>query len=213
MIKSTNKLWTEQEEELLSSIFPTQGIKASAVALNRSESSVAKKASRLGLKSRSMFLTHEQYEEKLFDKQIDYWPTEKYVNIRTLIEHECLNGHRWKIAPHEVLKGNGCPMCATWSFKTDKPAILYYIKITYKEAIYYKLGITGQGLRKRFQFDSEKKIEPLFIKEYSKGEDALNEERRLLALYADKRVYIPGFLKSNGNSELFVEDILQLDSS
>lgn len=263
-----NKRWTKQEEELLSSVFPSQGIKASALLLNRSESSVAKKASRLGLKSRSHCLTHEQYEQKLFDKEIDYWPTEQYSNIRTAIKHECLEGHKWKITPHEILKGNGCPYCNTinktrtseeysklienrgfiicevyvnsntpimhkcrfehtwktwphhilagrgcpycadYGFKLDAPAILYYIKI----GEYYKIGITNRTVRKRFELDRDKSIKILSETEFNTGIEAKEAEKEILSLYADKRVYVPGFLKSGGNTELFTEDILGLDS-
>jgi hypothetical protein len=269
MVKLTNKLWTKQEEKLLSSVFPTQGIKVSALILNRSESSVAKKASRLGLKSRSHCMTHEEYEQKLFDKEIDYWPTEQYSNIRTAIEHECLVGHKWKITPHEVLKGNGCPYCNTinktrtseeysllikdrgfsiceayvnsstpiehkckfehiwktwphhilagtgcpycadYGFKLDKPAIMYYIKI----GDYYKIGITNRTVRKRFELDLDKPIKILSESYFDTGMEAKNAEKELLDLYKDERITIPNYLKSGGNTELFVEDILELDVS
>lgn len=56
--------------------------------------------------------THEQYEQKLFEKEIDYWPIEKYMGSMTHILHECLNGHQWKSAPRHILYGKGCPECA-----------------------------------------------------------------------------------------------------
>lgn len=211
MSKITNKLWSKQEEELLSSIFETNGIKKSSIILNRTESSVAKKANRLGLKSKANCMTHEDYENKLFEKELDSYPIERYINTRTPIAHECLQGHIWKVAPHDVLAGNGCPECATYSFKPNRPTILYYIKISKGGLVYYKLGVTGQTINKRFQYDSDKNIKVLMEKSFDTGTEALIAEKELLSQYASNRVYIPGFLKSNGNTELFEIDILGLD--
>lgn len=57
--------------------------------------------------------THEQYENELFQKEIDYYPLEEYQGARTAILHECLKGHEWKVTPDNVLRGTaGCPICA-----------------------------------------------------------------------------------------------------
>ena len=55
--------------------------------------------------------THEEYEKELFDIEIDYWPVEQYNGSVTKILHECLEGHQWKITPHNILNGVGCPTC------------------------------------------------------------------------------------------------------
>lgn len=207
-----NNIWQKEEVELLTSIFATHGIKESAKILNRTESSTAKKANRLGLKSRAHFMTHEQYENKLCDREIDIEPIEQYINTRTPILHKCLLNHTWKAEPHDILKGNGCPKCSKYSFKLDKPARVYYLRIEYKDEKYYKIGVTAQSISKRFQFDTEKQIAILQITEYETGLLALTEEKRILNLFKDKRIYRPGFLKSNGNTELFEEDVLNLDT-
>lgn len=265
-----NKLWTKEEVELLTSIFPSHGIKKSAKILNRTESATARKASRLGLKSKAHCMTHEQYENKLFEREINYIPLEKYVNTRTKILHECIEGHTWKIEPHYILAGNGCPTCAlisrtrsdeeyqsiiaekglfsepyisantkithycdkghTWDtwpshilagkscpscanygFDPDKPAILYYIKVTKDNETYYKIGITNRTVEKRFSPDKDKIIINLSETYYEKGSDARDAEILLLNKFKDKRVTVQGFLKSEGNTELFLEDVLELD--
>jgi hypothetical protein len=55
--------------------------------------------------------THEEYEQELFEKQIDYWPVEKYVTRNSPILHECIKGHQWSVTPNNILTGQGCPTC------------------------------------------------------------------------------------------------------
>jgi hypothetical protein len=55
--------------------------------------------------------THEDYEKELFSKEIDYYPLEEYEGALIKILHECLLGHKWKITPHNILHGIGCPSC------------------------------------------------------------------------------------------------------
>lgn len=55
--------------------------------------------------------THSEYEQELFDKEIDFVPLEKYRNKDTAILHECIEGHQWKITPGHILRGIGCPQC------------------------------------------------------------------------------------------------------
>jgi hypothetical protein len=55
--------------------------------------------------------THEEYEALLFEREIDYWPIERYILSGTPILHECTNGHQWPINPNNVLRGYGCPYC------------------------------------------------------------------------------------------------------
>lgn len=56
--------------------------------------------------------THEEYESELCHKEIDYYPSEKYIDSKTPILHECiLCNHSWKVKPAAVLTGSGCPNC------------------------------------------------------------------------------------------------------
>ena len=55
--------------------------------------------------------THEEYEQELFEKEIDYFPVEKYIKYKTPILHECLQGHQWKTSPSNIFQGHGCPSC------------------------------------------------------------------------------------------------------
>ena len=58
-------------------------------------------------------LTHEEYEYKLFLIESDLYPMEPYINNRTKIKHECINGHVVSIKPNAVLDSrNGCSICS-----------------------------------------------------------------------------------------------------
>lgn len=57
-------------------------------------------------------LTHAQYEEKLLEAEIDFFPVEPYINTTTKIIHECLKGHQWSVLPQNILRGSGCPVCS-----------------------------------------------------------------------------------------------------
>lgn len=68
--------------------------------------------------------THEEYEQELFEREIDYWPIERYVTNNTKILHECLEGHRWSARPTNILSGDGCPVCTGNVKKTTESYIL-----------------------------------------------------------------------------------------
>ena len=61
--------------------------------------------------------THEEYENQLFQLEIDYFPVETYSTCRESINHECLAGHVWKARPDHILEGKGCPECNKLSKK------------------------------------------------------------------------------------------------
>lgn len=56
--------------------------------------------------------SHEQYIRDVAAVNPDIEVLEKYVNARTPILHCCKkDGYTWKIAPANVLSGQGCPQC------------------------------------------------------------------------------------------------------
>lgn len=64
--------------------------------------------------------THSEYENDLFEREIDYWPIELYQGSETPILHECLHGHSWSVKPNNVLRGVNCPKCTGNHQKTTK---------------------------------------------------------------------------------------------
>lgn len=152
--------------------------------------------------------THEDYLKELFEKEINYEPVETYINANTKIRHQCVKGHQWYVTPSDILKGRGCPHCASNRFDSEKPAILYYLKVD----AYYKIGITSRTVEKRFFLSEDKeKITVLFEKYYERGEYAYEQEQAILKEFADYRIHVPGLLRGAGNTELFTEDVLQFD--
>jgi len=86
---------------------------------------------------------------------------------------------------------------------------LYYLKITYRDSVYYKIGITNRTINERFKVRELEKIEVIKTWEFGKGYEAFEKEQQILKQY-DKFRYKgkERILESNGNSELFIKDIL-----
>jgi hypothetical protein len=154
--------------------------------------------------------TTEDYKLELVSKNINYKCMEPYINARFPILHSCSEGHEWLIRPDNILRGDGCPSCASYGFDPNKPATLYYVKISSKYLTYYKIGITN-NLEKRFQAERDKVIKVLLTENFDLGIDAREKEQKLLSLHKEQRVKHSGFLKSRGNTELFKIDVLGLD--
>ena len=56
--------------------------------------------------------THEQYEQELFEKEIDFLPLESYTLAHNKILHECINGHQFYESPSNILRGRRCLVCS-----------------------------------------------------------------------------------------------------
>lgn len=56
--------------------------------------------------------THQQYIEELSVANPDIEAIGEYINAKTPILHRCkIDGHKWMIAPSNILSGQGCPVC------------------------------------------------------------------------------------------------------
>lgn len=65
--------------------------------------------------------TTAQYEQELFEKQIDCWPLEDYKGCNIKILHTCVNEHTWLARPDSILQYHGCPYCAKLkNYTTDE---------------------------------------------------------------------------------------------
>ena len=108
------------------------------------------------------------------------------------------------------MKGAGCPSCAITGFDKNKPAILYYLKITTDtNQVLYKIGITNRTVNERFNLTDLSKIEIIKQKLYDNGQDALDWETKLKRMYKEYQYKGPDIL-SSGNTELFTEDIIAM---
>lgn len=60
-------------------------------------------------------LTTESFTARLNKRNLTYSPIQlisEYVNMKTKIKVQCVNGHEWETRPQDVLNGHGCAICA-----------------------------------------------------------------------------------------------------
>lgn len=111
-----------------------------------------------------------------------------------------------------------CPDCTDrtyYKMKDDSPAILYYVKISHLDEVYYKVGITADDIATRFYKDlrrSEINIKELSILQCDTRLKARTLERHFLTTFSEYRYRGSPILLSGGNTELFTEDVLELDT-
>ena len=128
----------------------------------------------------------------------------KYENVKQNITILCSEHGPFPQTPDTHLKGSGCPSCAVTGFDRNKPGTLYYLSINNGEA--YKIGITNRTIQQRFKSDMQY-ITILHQVHYKNGQDAYDEEQRILKQYKEFKYIGPDLLK-DGNTELFIKDIL-----
>ncbi len=133
-----------------------------------------------------------------------------YINANTKISIICPIHCVFEQKPCSHLQGQGCSSCAERGFNPNKPAYLYYLKITTKDSqILYKIGITNRTVSERFSLVDLQRIEIVKQKLYDNGQDAYEWEQKLLKLYKQYQYKGPDIL-SSGNTELFTEDIVTM---
>lgn len=107
------------------------------------------------------------------------------------------------------LRGQGCSKCTKTGFNPGLPAVLYYLKVNGGQA--YKIGITTRSVDQRFISKDLAIIEVLATTYYEVGKDAFNKEQEILKKYKEYK-YTGDNLLRDGNSELFSQDVLGLDT-
>ena len=108
---------------------------------------------------------------------------------------------------------SNCSVTYRYGEFSDKPHVLYYLRIDHDGDIFYKIGITSQGIRKRFcKAGDLAKITVLREIEISTGPEAYKLEQYYLTLFNEYRYKGPPILKSKGNGEILTYDILGLDT-
>ena len=126
---------------------------------------------------------------------------------------QCKYGHQWEASRHNLVNhGRGCPICCTAGFKYDIPATLYYLVVKHCGQTLYKIGVTNRTVSERFCNTDLDKITVLRTLEFDTGQKAFDLEQYYLHLFQDCRYKGEDVLKSGGNTELFTNDILGLDT-
>jgi predicted RNA-binding Zn-ribbon protein involved in translation (DUF1610 family) len=138
-----------------------------------------------------------------------------YITGHDKVEIICPeHGVFWQSAVNHT-KGNkaGCPGCAVSGFDQTKPALLYYLAVmTDKSETLYKIGITNLNVQKRFPNVDLDRIRVIKTWSYESGAEAAKREISVLQEFSDDLYTGVDVLIGAGNTELFVRDVLGLDS-
>lgn len=140
----------------------------------------------------------------------DYILQTPYINSHThvaLLHAAC--GNQYNVKPYHYTNGSRCPKCAGSScFDKTKDSTLYYFKVTYKDIVAYKIGITNLSVAKRYHKHERDRMSEIVEFPKLPGVVCYNLEQKLLKeLSVYKYIGIP--LLKRGNTELFSIDILQ----
>jgi hypothetical protein len=144
------------------------------------------------------------YLEELRSKCINYIPLETYINNKSKLLHQCSCEEKftWQVSPSEVLRGSGCPKCASHGFSPEKPAKLYFFSFEHDNMTYYKVGITNRTTEERHKEDWNRlKIMVMWEIEFEKGADARATEKQIISENKDYLVNTRALL--SGNTETF----------
>lgn len=86
--------------------------------------------------------THPNLWEELVKAEINPERLDKlHSGSIDKVPWRCSEGHEWSALVYSRAAGNGCPDCADYGFKPDKPALVYFLRHT--ELMARKIGITN----------------------------------------------------------------------
>jgi hypothetical protein len=126
--------------------------------------------------------------------------------------YECPIHRVFRKSPAKHLNGQGCQACTDYGFNQGKPGILYYLKVTSNGQVAYKIGITNHSVQERFSNSDLEKITIVHEWRFSSGADAYFLEQNILRSNKEYK-YTGKPILASGNTELFTEDILFLDTN
>ena len=144
----------------------------------------------------------------------DYSKSE-YVTSHGKVEISCPeHGSFWQSpATHTMGNKAGCPGCAVSGFDQTKPGLLYYLAVlTDGDETLYKIGITNLNVQKRFPNADLARIRVIKTWSFDNGGDAAQREIAILQEFSDELYTGADVLVGAGNTELFVSDVLGLDT-
>lgn len=137
-----------------------------------------------------------------------------YKNNSTDVTIICPHHGEFTQTPGNHLASKGCHICnCTWAY-TDSPTILYYLKLSYSNQTYYKVGITKHTILKRFyaELNAGYSIQVLYHFRFLNGKDAWELEQSILKSNQQYRANLstPFLTRGAGDGELFTTDIRNL---
>jgi hypothetical protein len=162
-------------------------------------------------------LSTEEFVERarrVHGDKYDYSQSQ-YVTSHDKVEIVCPQHGVFRQSPATHTMGNkaGCPGCAVSGFDQTKPALLYYLAVmTDNSETLYKIGITNLNVQKRFPNVDLARIRVIKTWSYESGAEAAKREISVLQEFSDDLYTGVDVLIGAGNTELFVRDVLGLDS-
>lgn len=132
--------------------------------------------------------------------------------FRSVFQREAKGPYLWA-----VKRGHLDEICAhmdymAMGFKMDIPAILYYLRVDSVVAgTLYKIGITNHDIETRFRAEDLAMITVVKTWAFDLGRAAKDRENEIKTGHAEFAYTGENILISNGNTELFTKDILELD--
>jgi Zn finger protein HypA/HybF involved in hydrogenase expression len=144
--------------------------------------------------------------KKVHGDKYSYFKT-KYIGALDKVTITCPKHGDFQQQASNHLCKSGCPSCSVTGFDISKPSILYYIEVNDNGSKYYKIGITNLTVQQRFTAVERNKIKVISTTSYMRGEDAYNEEQKLLKEYREFR-YTGSAILESGNTEIFTKDVL-----
>lgn len=150
-----------------------------------------------------------------FVEKASYVHKNKYTYVKpiayafdALMEVVCpIHGTFYQKASYH-LSGRGCASCAKSGFDATKPGVLYYLKVLSHNV--YKIGITNYSVEKRFSAKDLSNIEIIRTWYYVDGKECQKAEKLILDTFKSSK-YTGDNILISGNTEMFIEDVLQLD--
>lgn len=141
----------------------------------------------------------------------------QYTASRHKAELACINcGYQWKARVDSAISGDrGCPSCAQRGFNPSSVGYIYYLRVTTDDGNHlYKIGITNkERLSDRFCKSDLDRITKIKMLEFDRGHKAYELEQYYLNIFKDYKYNGDKILKSGGNTELFIADVLMLDKN
>ena len=110
---------------------------------------------------------------------------EGYINASNKVRIICPEHGEFTQLGSSHISGQGCPLCAEYGFRPNKPGFFYVQKLTNEHKTVYKFGITNNikvrmSQQKR---DSVFEHELVYSKEYDVGQKALDLENYIKELF------------------------------
>ena len=134
-----------------------------------------------------------------------------YHDARTNITIICPEHGEFEQTPGNHLSGKGFRHCQSGGgFDKNKAGKVYYLSID--NGKYYKIGITNRDVWQRFSKGEHHRLKIIKEWDYPLGKEAQRLESEILAAHKDKLVPVGTKVLRDGNTEIFLEDVLELDN-